>query len=1249
MCSSSDCILPGPPSRSNLSAADLSPSGLLAFASGSSVSLVDSRSLQLISSVSLPSPISCAFSTVTSVRWAPVPVQRDLFSSDLLIAVGDHLGRIALVDFRLCSVRLWLEQSCDSASARGKSLGCGGVQDLCWVLARPDSYVLAAITGPSSLSLYTDSGQLFWKYDASPEYLSCIRCDPFDSRHFCVLGLKGFLLSLKLLGTTENDVPTKEFQIQTDCSDLQKLEREVVASSSHSTCPASAVFPLYSAKFSFSPHWKHILFATFPRELFVFDLKYEAALYVVALPRGYAKFVDVLPDPSQEFLYCLHLDGRLSIWRRKEGEQVHVLCAIEEFMPTIGNSVPSPSLLTLLISQLDSTLQNIRTIHSDALLDSSELEISFDFNNDAFLLFKTHFISISDDGKIWSWILTFNGDEDSNPQTNENLIESPTNGNQDLHPNISFEITLVGQLQLLSSAVTVLAIPTPSMTATLARGGNFPAVVVPLVALGTEAGTIDVVDVSANAVAASFSAHTSSIRGLNWLGNSRLVSYSCSRVSKRTGGYVNKLVVTCLRSGVSRGFRVLQKPERAPIRALRASSSGRYLLILFRDAPVEVWAMTKSPVMLRSLALPFTVLEWTLPTIPSIAQKSLSKQLSMSSNQEVNVTPSDIETPNASDSKAVAADALQDDASESFAFALVNGSLGVFEVYGRRIRDFRPKWPASSFISTDGLITAMAYRLPHVVTGDKLGNIRWWDVVSGNSSSFNTCKEGIKKIKFSPVFSGDISRGRITVLFYDNTFSIYDLDSPDPLAISLMRPQIPGTLILELDWLPLRTSKFDSLVLCVAGTDGSFRLVEVHLDEKMTTQIPPKERFRSVPLCTPMLLPTPHALLGVKPSWFNTSSTCIDKRPHSIPGRTSSSKDLRSFMIDFPPIGDPAVLEMFLKVLEPYRSEGCLLDDEKAKLYSSLVNKGCAARFAFAAAIFGETSEALFWLQLPSAMKHVVNKTASKSAKKQFEETATLSKTSSKGPSSTGFEKNGSMSEGQLRLMAFEQKDLWVCANERIPWHEKLEGEEAIQNRVHELVSVGNLEGAVSLLLSTSPDSSYFYPNALRAVALSSTVSKSLVELAVKVVAANMVRSDRSLSGTHLLCSVGRYQEACSQLQDAGCWTDSATLAATHLNGSDYARVLQRWAGHVVNIEHNLWRGVILYVAVGAFEEALAVFRKAERAETAAIFIMACRETLADSWSIDPKNEDVMVVTESYALYQRKLVHLCMDSPPSFH
>lgn len=39
---------------------------------------------------------------------------------------------------------------------------------------------------------------------------------------------------------------------------------------------------------------------------------------------------------------------------------------------------------------------------------------------------------------------------------------------------------------------------------------------------------------------------------------------------------------------------------------------------------------------------------------------------------------------------------------------------------------------------------------------------------------------------------------------------------------------------------------------------------------------------------------------------------------------------------------------------------------------------------------------------------------------------------------------------GQLRLMAFQPEELCERAIERITWHEKLEDEEAIQNRVHE-------------------------------------------------------------------------------------------------------------------------------------------------------------------------------------------------------
>ncbi|CAL1359156.1 unnamed protein product [Linum trigynum] len=1313
-----ECMLPGPPSRNNFGSVDISASGLLAFPSGSSVSVVDSRSLQHISTIPLPAPSSPSSSPsaalspfVTAVRWTPLPLSRDLLvtepsSSHLILAVGDRHGRIALVDFRHRSVVLWLES--DSSSK------CG-IQDLCWILFRTDAYILAAISGPSSLSLYnTSTGHCFFKYDATPEFLSCIRRDPFDPRHFCVIGLKGFLLSILVVGEAEDEVVVKELRIPTDCTEFVKLEKDAAGagSSSSSSAPAAAAFPLYSVKLTFSPQCRHILFVTFPRELVVFDLQYETALSSASLPRGCSKFLDVLTDPNSEFLYCAHLDGKLSIWRRKEGEQVHICCATEELLPSIGTSVPSPSLLAVTICQSDSMLQNVAKLYRDApnTPQTKDFDNPFDFYDDAQLLSKTHMISISDDGKVWNWLLTaeeIEKDVEVIPYTGEdsdaiastdginlerNKQQENLSGNKGRsssvasEENTTFKVCLVGQLQLLSSTLTMLAVPSPSLTATLARGGNYPAVAVPLVALGTQSGMIDIVDVSANAVAASFSVHTSAVRGLRWLGNSRLVSFSYNQANEKAGGYVNRLIVTCVRSGLNRPFRVLHKPERAPIRALRASSSGRYLLILFRDAPVEVWAMTKSPVMLRSLALPFTVLEWTLPTVPKPVQNGPSTPKAKEATPRASDGPS---SPKAvsSESTAASSDTSQDEATESFAFALVNGALGVFEVHGRKIRDFRPKWPSSSFVSSDGLITAMAYRLPHVVMGDRTGNIRWWDVITGSSSSFNTHREGIRRLKFSPVVPGDQSRGRIAVLFYDNTFSVFDLDSPDPLANSLLQPQFPGTLVLELDWLPLRTNKHDPLVLCIAGADGSFRLLEVNVQDKRHGYRPQhqtiKERFRPVPICSPILLPTPHALalrmilqLGVKPSWFNTCSTAIDKRPHSIPGASSSAGDLRRYMIDLPAIGDSVVPEMLLKVLEPYRKEGSILDDEVAKLYATVVNKGSAVRLAFAAAIFGEVSEALFWLQLPRAVKHLMSKLVSKSPLKpamsatmaELDGAVMLTRIASREKSMPTMGKTDLTSQGQLRLMAFQQEELWESANERIPWHEKLEGEAAIQNQVHELVTVGNLEAAVSLLLSTPPESNYFYPNALRAVALSSAVSKSLLELAVKVVAANMVRTDRSLSGTHLLCAVGRHQEACSQLQDAGCWTDAATLAATHLKGSDYARVLQRWAGHLLHTEHNVWRGLILYVAAGALPEALAALREAHQPDTAAMFMLACREIHSEILSnaedelggssakdpppnlpgLEPENEDVLVVGEYFGQYQRKLVHLCMDSQPCY-
>lgn len=88
-------------------------------------------------------------------------------------------------------------------------------------------------------------------------------------------------------------------------------------------------------------------------------------------------------------------------------------------------------------------------------------------------------------------------------------------------------------------------------------------------------------------------------------------------------------------------------------------------------------------------------------------------------------------------------------------------------------------------------------------------------------------------------------------------------------------------------------------------------------------------------------------------------------------------------------------------------------------------------------------------------------------------------------------------------------------------------------------------------------------------------------------------------------------------------------------------------------------------MAAGALQEALAALRQAQLPDTAAMFIVVCREIHAEYLSqmdseedasskekvlnlpgLNPTSEEVVAVGEFFGQYQRKLVHLCMDSRP---
>jgi hypothetical protein len=59
------------------------------------------------------------------------------------------------------------------------------------------------------------------------------------------------------------------------------------------------------------------------------------------------------------------------------------------------------------------------------------------------------------------------------------------------------------------------------------EGSNAGAVSVPLVALACQGGNLELVDAAANTITASFASHNNqTVRGVRWLGNNRLVSFS---------------------------------------------------------------------------------------------------------------------------------------------------------------------------------------------------------------------------------------------------------------------------------------------------------------------------------------------------------------------------------------------------------------------------------------------------------------------------------------------------------------------------------------------------------------------------------------------------------------------------------------------------------------------------------------------------------------------------------------------------
>lgn len=188
---------------------------------------------------------------------------------------------------------------------------------------------------------------------------------------------------------------------------------------------------------------------------------------------------------------------------------------------------------------------------------------------------------------------------------------------------------------------------------------------------------------------------------------------------------MNQLVAVNLLSGKHTPLRRDKADDSSYLRAIRVSYSQKYLIVLCKDRPVEVWNL-ETLSLLR--ILPFTsitALEWCPPR-----------------RKESKVTK------------------------ELFFFTSTDGSLHFYRIEGDRVvaDTKKPK------IFAYNQICSLAWKGDFLVSGDTVGNINYWELANKKARTFASHRGLVRRIQFSP------EGNYIFVLFTEGDFAVWDLD-----------------------------------------------------------------------------------------------------------------------------------------------------------------------------------------------------------------------------------------------------------------------------------------------------------------------------------------------------------------------------------------------------------------------------------------------------------------------------------------
>lgn len=212
-------------------------------------------------------------------------------------------------------------------------------------------------------------------------------------------------------------------------------------------------------------------------------------------------------------------------------------------------------------------------------------------------------------------------------------------------------------------------------------------------------------------------------------------------------------------------------------------------------------------------------------------------------------------------------------------------------------------------------------------------------------------------------------------------------------------------------------------------------------------------------------------------------------------------------------------------------------------------------------------------------------------------------------------------------------------------WHSILssggvpnESESLVEKCMIELVSLGDIETAVSIQLASTPDiSKRFYRDALCSLGMAyacasealdmreNDLASSLFVQAARVIAINAATGGDPLLSIPLLYSTCKYKEVVDILQENGMWLCSACLAAKKLSGSDFKEPLHSLAHHMARKQGLVWQALGILIGSQQYEEAIDLMSQFQMYDRAHGLVRVLEE-----FNIDISKDTQMLVEQQY-------------------